>query len=225
MTARVRALPLGEMAAEPDPRMLSEAEDTASAALYQDHPLNHPEFDGGFSCWFVPSCQAELDDEVQRMRSSWGGAPFWHAHCTAHSPIYFGAADDPQAWLERVASGLKAFPVTVKRVEAGQFYHQDVYLLLESSAELLDARSAVYCASVALQGREPADATETVRGYKPHISLAYGGHGLETRAAMVEDLATRVDVGKTLTISRMEVWKCFGRTSEWTRAAAVVLDE
>lgn len=195
-------------------------DEAEAAARLADHPANHGEFDGGLSVWFVPAPEqrAALDGSINNLREAHGGAPFWPAHCTAYSPAHASAAEIAAIAL-RLAASLPAFDVTVERIEAWNMFHQDVYVLLRRTDALMAARAAVRKAFA------PTASASEDDSYKPHISIVYGGHTDEQRAAIVEDARSRkaATPGQVIRVGSIEVWRCHGPTSEWKRVASADL--
>lgn len=131
--------------------------------------------------WLKPSGGAygQLAGVIAELARQWSGPTF-----DPHVTLLGGLEGSEAELVERstqLAAQLSAFPIVLRRASFGDDYFQCVFLPIESTPSLLTARGA----AEHLFGRSGDD-------FRPHLSLLYGRHPDDRKAAIARDLPSTV---------------------------------
>jgi len=171
-----------------------------------------------YSLWFepppalAPKYQAHIDRLQQRVASETSFVP----HVTL-----LGGVDGPEQRVtgaaSQLAASLEPFPIRFARAARGDIFHQCVFLLAETSDELMKANVA---AREAL-GMSPGN-------YMPHLSLLYADISQAERQEIVDELNASGDeaIRSSFEASALAVWETDGADKtcrSWRRVASFPL--
>ncbi|KAK6932747.1 2',3'-cyclic-nucleotide 3'-phosphodiesterase [Dillenia turbinata] len=117
-----------------------------------------------YSVWALPpgNVKERLKKLMSGLRSEFGG-PEFHPHITVVGAISLTESDAIQK-LKTSCDGLKAYTASVAKVATGTFFYQCVFLLLQTTPEVMEA-SARCTSHFGYKKSAP---------YVPHLSLLYG---------------------------------------------------
>ncbi|GAB4827126.1 hypothetical protein Ancab_034013 [Ancistrocladus abbreviatus] len=117
-----------------------------------------------FSVWALPpdDVRNRVKKLMDGLRSEFGG-PEFEPHVTVVGAINL-TEDDAVHKFRSACDGLKVYTANVQSVSTGTFFYQCVFLLLQTSPEVLET-SAHCCGHFGYQNSS---------SYMPHLSLIYG---------------------------------------------------
>ncbi|KAJ3671009.1 hypothetical protein LUZ60_008435 [Juncus effusus] len=152
-----------------------------------------------YSVWALPPepARSRLKNLMAGLRAEFGG-PEFDPHVTVVGAITL-TPDSAVEMIRSAAAGLRPYTARVKSVSSGSFYYQCVYLLVEPTAEVVEASNHC-CGHFGYQSSSP---------YMPHLSLLYGDLSDEEKekaVKRVEELEKEI-CGLTLEISELALCK------------------
>lgn len=158
-----------------------------------------------FSLWITP--QKELQDKIQVIIDQFsqkGGATKFPAHMTLFGEFEM---DENEAFTktQKLAEELVAFNLTLGRVDISTTYYQNIFVRVNTTAELMDAH---------VKARQIFEGKPNYV-FMPHISLVYGDFDMKERDNLAKEIgqslegakfrATRIDLIPSESIP--ELWK------------------
>ncbi|KAJ6751397.1 hypothetical protein OIU85_001883 [Salix viminalis] len=158
-----------------------------------------PAQENDYSVWAIPpeDVRERLKKLMGGLRSEFGGPEIFQPHITVVGAISLTEQDALEKFRS-ACEGLKAYQVKTDRTVTGAFPSQCLYLLFQSTPEVMDA-SAHCCRHFGYKRSNQ---------YMPHLSLLYGTLTNEEKKKAKEKthvLDESID-GLNFQISRLALW-------------------
>jgi 2'-5' RNA ligase len=163
------------------------------------------------SLWLMPD--SDVYERFSRLIADLAGrhgGPRFEPHVTLLGRV-LGEAGAIMAALETRLSSLPPLAIRLQRPQYEDSYFRCLFVEVERTPALLEAHRR------AAEGLDQAADTN----FRPHLSLLYGHLPVETKRAIVRDLASQLDI--TFTADAIDVVRTDGEPERWHRVGRVAL--
>lgn len=160
----------------------------------------------GYSIWMMPTGEVrnKLADIISRLSIEYS-TPNFEPHVTLISD-FVGSEDEILSRTSRLATVLKPFTITIRRIDYLDEFFKCVFIRAEKATDLMNAN---------LKARELFDKlfTKPPVSYMPHLSLIYGDFPTKTKQEIVAKVGNKFNM--SFNVKSIHLYKTDGEVKEW----------
>jgi 2'-5' RNA ligase len=165
-----------------------------------------------FSLWLMPEGdrRVRLADTIHALARRYN-TPEFEPHVTLLGSVE-RSYDAIGGCLRTLVRQIHPMSIRLESIESRDQYFRCLYLRVENSRELQDARLK----ACALFDRDEP--------YQPHLSLMYGAIGADAKQALARDIGAGLS-GTRFTVRRVSLYRTHGVVEDWRPTGSYALDD